>query len=100
MPLMLAVDATAATADADADAAVVAAVDAAVVDAAVDDGLRAIQHHAGAVAMGDLDDAFGRRVGAQHVGHVGDGDQADLAVSQHGSVGEHVALAALGDRGD
>ena len=38
--------------------------------------------------------------GAEHVGHVGDGDQPDAAIGQQRLERRHVQLARVGDRGD
>ena len=46
------------------------------------------------------DDAFGRRDGAEHVGHMGDRHQPDLAVCQQRLERRHVEFAGIGDRRD
>ena len=45
-------------------------------------------------------DALGRRYGAEHVRHVRDRDQPDLAVGQLRLERVHVELAGIGDRRD
>ena len=48
--------------------------------------------------MGQLHDAVRRRVGAEHVGHMGDCDQPDRTVPQQRLERRHIQLAGVGDR--
>ena len=64
------------------------------------DRLGAVEHHLRAMRMRDPDDPFRRHDGAQHVRHVGDRDQPDLAVVQQCLERRHVEFAGVGDRRD
>ena len=70
------------------------------VDAAMDRGLAAVEQDLGAMGMGERHQPLGRRHGAEHVRHVGDGDQPDLAVGELRLDIGHVELAGIGDVGD
>ncbi len=54
----------------------------------------------GTMRVGYADDALGRHDGSEHVGHMGDRDEADLAVRKQSLIGSHVEFAEVGDRGD
>ena len=70
------------------------------IDAPVHRGLRAVEQHLRTMRVGERDDAFDRRNGAEHVRHMRDGDEADLAIGKLGLKVVHVEFAAVGDAAD
>ena len=64
------------------------------------DGLGPVEQYLGAMRVSDPNDALRRHDSSEHVGHMGDRDEADLAVRKQGLIGSHVEFADVGDRRD